>query len=182
MTPFDVVSLGTAGLLISGAGLVGIGVVLRGLAQRRPVVESLAARDMARTLGLEPSTLEGAELNGLVASGVLDGESPISLAVRWHAPDATFTAFVAASQGGREGVVIVTPREITPERSRLPDYARIVHRRLVPVPIPPRLRADLPGVSAHRLDRRLVVQKLGVEDGETLERLVMLACALLDAE
>ena len=180
MTLFDVISIGTAGVLIGGAGLVGVVVVLRDLARRRPVVDSLAARQMAFGMGMEATPLHGAELAGLVASGVLEGEAPVSLAIRWTAPDATFTAFVVAQRRTREGVVIVTPHHERAERPRLAHYARIVRRKLEPVPIPDPLRADSPGATAHRLGDRLILRQPGVEDGEALERLVMLACALLD--
>ena len=182
MTPFDVASIGTASLLIGGAGLAGLVATLRNLAHRRPVLESVAATQMAAGLGLTPLPLEGAELAGLAAAAVLEAEAPVSLAVRWRAPDATFTAFVVAQRRTREGVVIVTPHNERTERPRLAHYARIASRKLEPVPLPSRLRVDLPGVSAHRLGERLIVRRPGVEDGDALERLVMLACALLDAE
>ena len=182
MTTFDVVSLGMTGLLLVGVGIGGIVVIVRRLIISDPVQQSLAAKGMAADVGLEPASLETAELSGLVASGILEGEAPVSLAVRWRAPDATFTAFVAAHRRGREGFVIVTPHEATAARPRLADYARLARREAEPLPIPEALSVTNPGVTAHRLGDRLIFRKMGVEDGAALERLVMLACATLDAE
>ncbi len=179
MTPFNELGTLALGLAVPAAGFLACACAARALIRRQGELPR-APEALAAQLGLPIEPLDGAELAGLVGSGVLQPDARASSAVRWEAPDAVFSALVVAHRDGPEGIVVVTPREGGDAKPRLAEFARRTKRDLLTLALPGDLRATAPDVTATRIGGRLVVRRPNVQTAEDLERLVMCACAILD--
>ena len=179
MAPFDQLGTLALGLLVPSAYfVVGARFVRRVLARRNELSD--APRALAVQLGLPLSPLDGAELAGLLGSGLLPPEARLSDAVRWDAPDAAFSALVTVGRDGTQGVVVATPHGGIEAKMGLADLAHMAKRGRRTLVLPGDLAATASDVVATRVGRRLVVRRPNVRTGEELERLVMCACAILD--
>jgi len=179
MTPFDEIATLALGLGVPAGGFFACAGALRLVSRRRDL--PCAAEGLSARLGLSLAPLEGAELAGLLSGGVLSNGVRTSSAVRWEAPDATFCALVVAGSRGPEGLVVVTPHGARTAKPRLADALRRSPRALAALALPGDLALRAPDVSATRLGERLVVRRPNVQTADDLERLVMCACAVLDA-
>lgn len=151
-------------------------------AQRdRILPSSRAAEELAAARGWLLEPIEGDErVAALAAFGLGEQTSPAAI---WKAPDATFTALTLRARGREFGLVVATPHGTRRHRPEIGEMLRRHHHRDGParVNLPGDLSSRSPGVEACRVGERLVVWRPGVEDAESLEGLVMAACAILDA-